>query len=87
MRLPDNCVLMGRERWGDRERKVLGGKDLTMWNLTQNKALVIRVGGSPEYSAATVLRMCPWSCSAGWIPWTERGQIRESADALNCGPR
>lgn len=72
VRLPDSCVLTGRKRWWKRERKVLGGKDLSIWNLTQNKALVIRVGGSPEYIAATVLQMCPWSGSAGWIPGTER---------------
>lgn len=61
------CVLRGRGRWGERVRNILRGEDLSMWNLTQNKALVVRVGGSPEYSAATVLGTRPWPCHAGWI--------------------
>lgn len=52
----------------ERARNILRGEDLSMWNLTRNKALVVRVGGSPEYSAATVLGTRPWSCHAGWIP-------------------
>lgn len=48
------------------ERKVvgkgekLGEKNLNMWNVTQNKVLVIRAkGGSSEYNAETVPRICP----------------------------
>ena len=67
VRLPDTCVLRGRGRWWERVRTVLGGKNVSMWNLTQNKALVLRMGGSPEYRAATVPGMCPSFCRAGWI--------------------
>lgn len=67
VRLSDTCVRRGRGRWWERVRNVLGGKDQSMWNLTQNKALVIRTGGSSDYNAGTVLRLWPWSGSADWV--------------------
>lgn len=55
--LPDPCILRGKVV-GKGEK--LGEKNLNMWNVTQNKVLVIRAkGGSSEYNAETVPRICP----------------------------
>lgn len=52
---PDTCVLRGRGRWWERVRNFLGGKDLSTWNVTQNKVLVIRAKrGSSEYNASAL---------------------------------
>ena len=61
------CVLKGRGRWWERVRNFLGGKNLSTWNVTWKKVLVIRVKvGSIEYNAMIVLRKYPSVLAGSW---------------------
>ena len=80
VRLPDTCVLKGRGRWWERVRNFLGGKNLSTWNVTWKKVLVIGVKvGSSEYSAMIVLRKCPSVLAGSWEAEARRAPPLQAA--------